>query len=362
MNEQAFIRIEHLTKVFGKTVAVNDISLTGEKGGFITLLGPSGSGKTTILRMIAGFVQPDKGRMYIGGNLLNNLPVHRRGTAMVFQSYALFPHLDVFNNVAYGLKLRKVSRSKRKEQVEEVLKLVELEGMENRQISQLSGGQQQRVALSRALAISPKVLLMDEPLSNLDAKLRINVRNEIKALQQHLGITTIYVTHDQEEAFSLSDKIAIMKEGKLQQIGTPWEIYHNPRNKFIADFIDMTNFVEAKIETVDKESIILNTPGGRLAMFRERSLEFLPGQNILVTIRSEGIRVNKYIPVSSGDNVLKGEIKQYSYMGKMVKYWVNVGEGMTLSVESLNPEKILTGKVYIAFDKSCIYPIFDKIG
>jgi len=362
MNEQAFIRIEHLTKVFGKTVAVNDISLTGEKGGFITLLGPSGSGKTTILRMIAGFVQPDEGRMYIGGNLLNDLPVHRRGTAMVFQSYALFPHLDVFNNVAYGLKLRKVSRSKRKEQVEEVLKLVELEGMENRQISQLSGGQQQRVALSRALAISPKVLLMDEPLSNLDAKLRINVRNEIKALQQHLGITTIYVTHDQEEAFSLSDKIAIMKEGKLQQIGTPWEIYHNPRNKFIADFIDMTNFVEAKIETVDKESIILNTPGGRLAMFRERSLEFLPGQNILVTIRSEGIRVNKYIPVSSGDNVLKGEIKQYSYMGKMVKYWVNVGEGMTLSVESLNPEKILTGKVYIAFDKSCIYPIFDKIG
>ena len=362
MNEQAFIRIEHLTKVFGKTVAVNDISLTGEKGGFITLLGPSGSGKTTILRMIAGFVQPDEGRMYIGGNLLNDLPVHRRGTAMVFQSYALFPHLDVFNNVAYGLKLRKVSRSKRKEQVEEVLKLVELEGMENRQISQLSGGQQQRVALSRALAISPKVLLMDEPLSNLDAKLRINVRNEIKALQQHLGITTIYVTHDQEEAFSLSDKIAIMKEGRLQQIGTPWEIYHNPRNKFIADFIDMTNFVEAKIETVDKESIILNTPGGRLAMFRERSLEFLPGQNILVTIRSEGIRVNKYIPVSSGDNVLKGEIKQYSYMGKMVKYWVNVGEGMTLSVESLNPEKILTGKVYIAFDKSCIYPIFDKIG
>jgi len=362
MNEQAFIRIEHLTKVFGKTVAVNDISLTGEKGGFITLLGPSGSGKTTILRMIAGFVQPDEGRMYIGGNLLNDLPVHRRGTAMVFQSYALFPHLDVFNNVAYGLKLRKVSRSKRKEQVEEVLKLVELEGMENRQISQLSGGQQQRVALSRALAISPKVLLMDEPLSNLDAKLRINVRNEIKALQQHLGITTIYVTHDQEEAFSLSDKIAIMKEGRLQQIGTPWEIYHNPRNKFIADFIDMTNFVEAKIETVDKESIILNTPGGRLAMFRERSLEFLPGQNILVTIRSEGIRVKKYIPVSSGDNVLKGEIKQYSYMGKMVKYWVNVGEGMTLSVESLNPEKILTGKVYIAFDKSCIYPIFDKIG
>ncbi|MCK4790099.1 MAG: ABC transporter ATP-binding protein, partial [Desulfobacteraceae bacterium] len=198
MNEQAFIRIEHLTKVFGKTIAVNDISLTGEKGGFITLLGPSGCGKTTMLRMIAGFVQPDEGRMYIGEKLLNELPIHRRETAMVFQSYALFPHLNVFNNVAYGLKLRKVSRSKRKEQVERVLKLVELEGMGNRQISQLSGGQQQRVALSRALAISPRVLLMDEPLSNLDAKLRINVRSQIRNLQQHLGITTIYVTHDQE--------------------------------------------------------------------------------------------------------------------------------------------------------------------
>jgi len=357
MNEQAFIRIEHLTKVFGKTIAVNDISLTGEKGGFITLLGPSGCGKTTMLRMIAGFVQPDEGRMYIGEKLLNKLPVHRRGTAMVFQSYALFPHLNVFNNVAYGLKLRKVSRSKRKEQVERVLKLVELEGMGSRQISQLSGGQQQRVALSRALAISPRVLLMDEPLSNLDAKLRINVRSQIRNLQQHLGITTIYVTHDQEEAFSLSDKIAIMKEGKLQQIDTPWEIYHNPRNQFIADFIGMTNFVEVKVETVDNSNVVLNFPGGKLIMFREKNLKFLPGQNILVTIRSEGIRVNKHIPVSSDDNVLKGEIKQYSYTGKTVKYWVNVGEGITLSVESLNPEKILTGKVYIAFDKSCIYPI-----
>jgi len=361
MNEQAFIRIEHLTKVFGKTIAVNNISLTGEKGGFITLLGPSGCGKTTMLRMIAGFIQPDKGRMYIGGKLLNELPVHRRETAMVFQSYALFPHLNVFNNVGYGLKLRKVSRSKRKEQVERVLKLVELEGMGNRQISQLSGGQQQRVALSRALAISPRVLLMDEPLSNLDAKLRINVRSQIRNLQQHLGITTIYVTHDQEEAFSLSDRIAIMKEGKLQQIGTPWEIYHNPRNQFIADFIGMTNFVEVKIETVDNQNVVLDFPGGKLIMFREKNLKFLPGQNILVTIRSEGIRVNKHIPISSNDNVLKGEIKKYSYTGKTVKYWVDVGGGITISVESFNPEEILVGKVYIAFDKFCIYPIFDKI-
>jgi len=361
VDEQAFIRIEHLSKVFGKTVAVNDISLTGEKGGFITFLGPSGSGKTTMLRMIAGFVQPDEGQIYIGGKLLNDLPTYRRGTAMVFQSYALFPHLNVFNNIAYGLKVRKISRSKRKEQVEEVLKLVELEGMEDRQINQLSGGQQQRVALARALAISPKVLLMDEPLSNLDAKLRVNLRNQIRSLQKHLGITTIYVTHDQEEAFSLSDKIVIMKEGRLQQIGTPWEIYHSPRNQFIAKFIGVTNFLEAKIETVDKESIILNTAGGRLTMFRKKGLEFLPGQNILVTIKSEGIRIKKHISVSSSDNVLEGEIKQHSYTGKMIKYWVDVGGGITISVESFNPEEILVGKVYIAFDKFCIYPIFDKI-
>jgi len=357
MNEQAFIRIEHLTKVFGETVAVNDVSLTGEKGGFTTLLGPSGCGKTTMLRMIAGFVRPDEGRMYIGEQLLNDLPVHRRGAAMVFQSYALFPHLNVFNNVAYGLKLRKISRSKRKERVEEVLKLVELEGMEDRQISQLSGGQQQRVALSRALAISPEVLLMDEPLSNLDAKLRISIRSQIRVIQQRLGITTIYVTHDQEEAFSLSDRIAIMRDGRLQQIGTPWEIYHNPRNQFVADFMGMTNFVEAKIEAVDKECVVLNTPGGRLAMFRKKSLEFLPGQDILVTIRSEGIRVNKHAPVPRGDNALKGEIKQYSYTGKRVKYWVNVGEGMTLIVEHPDPGEVLTGKVYVAFDKFCICPV-----
>jgi len=357
VNEQTFIRIEHLTKAFGKTVAADDLSLTVDKGSFTTLLGPSGCGKTTALRLIAGFAQPDKGQIYIGEQLINDVPPHRREVAMVFQSYALFPHLNVFNNIAYGLKLRKVSRSKRKERVEEVLKLVELQGMEDRQISQLSGGQQQRVALSRALAISPKVLLMDEPLSNLDAKLRVSVRNQIRAIQQRLGITTIYVTHDQEEAFSLSDRIAIMRDGRLQQIGTSWEIYHNPRNQFVADFMGMTNFVKAKIETVGKESVVLNTPGGRLAMFREKDLEFSIGQDILVTIRSEGIEVNKHTPVSRADNTLKGEVKQYSYTGKTVKYWVNVGEGMTLITEHPDPKEILTGKVYLTFDKSCICPI-----
>ncbi len=357
MNEQTFIRIEHLTKAFGKTVAADDLSLTVDKGSFTTLLGPSGCGKTTALRLIAGFAQPDKGQIYIGEQLINDVPPHQREVAMVFQSYALFPHLNVFNNIAYGLKLRKVSRSKRKERVEEVLKLVELQGMEDRQISQLSGGQQQRVALSRALAISPKVLLMDEPLSNLDAKLRVSVRNQIRAIQQRLGITTIYVTHDQEEAFSLSDRIAIMRDGRLQQIGTSWEIYHNPRNQFVADFMGMTNFVKAKIETVDKESVVLNTPGGRLVMFREKGLEFSIGQDILVTIRSEGIEANKHTPVPRGDNTLKGEVKQYSYTGKTVKYWVNVGEGMTLTTEHPDPKEILTGKVYLTFDKSCICPI-----
>jgi len=351
------IKLVDLYKRFKETIAVDHLSLNVGKGSLTTLLGPSGCGKTTTLRIIAGFEDPEEGKIYLGDRLLNEVPPHHRGVGMVFQSYALFPHMNVFNNVAYGLKLRKWKKSKIKKRVREVLNLVDLVGLENRTSDQLSGGQQQRVAVARTLSIEPEALLMDEPLSNLDAKLRINIRSQIKTLQQHLGITTIYVTHDQEEAFSLSDKIAIMKEGKLQQIGTPWEIYHNPRNQFIADFIGMTNFVEAKIETVDNQNVVLNTPGGKLIMLREKNLEFLPGQNILVTIRSEGIRINKHTPVSSGDNVLKAEIKQYSYMGKTVKYGVNIGEGMSLVVESLNPKKILTGKVYIAFDKSCIYPI-----
>jgi len=351
------IKLVSLSKKFGETIAVDHLSLNVEKGSLMTLLGPSGCGKTTTLRIIAGFENADEGKIYLGDRFLNEVPAHRRNVGMVFQSYALFPHMNVFDNVAYGLKTRKWGKSEIKEKVREVLSLMNLVRLENRSPGQLSGGQQQRVAVARALSIEPEVLLMDEPLSNLDAKLRIDIRSEIRALQQRLAITTIYVTHDQEEALSVSDRIAIMKDGKLQQISTPWEIYHNPRDQFVADFIGMANFVKAKIETVDEERVILNTPGGRLVMFREKGLEFSTDQDILVAIRPEGIRVNKYVSVPPTDNILKGEIRQYSYLGKMLKYWVDVGEGMSLIVEHPDPREILTGKVYLTFDRSRIRPI-----
>jgi iron(III) transport system ATP-binding protein len=358
---ETHIKLVDICKRFKENIAVDHLSLDVEKGNLLTILGPSGCGKTTTLRILAGFEDPDEGKIMINDQLINEVPPHRRRMGMVFQSYALFPHMNVFNNIAYGLILRKEKKSRIKDRVTEVINLVGLEGMERRATNQLSGGQQQRVALARTIAIEPEALLMDEPLSNLDASLRSIIRIQIRTLQQHLGITTIYVTHDQEEAFSLSDKIAIMKGGRLQQVDTPWEMYHNPKNQFVAKFIGVINFLEAKIETVIKDDIILNTSVGRLTMFRKKGLEFLPGKNILVTIKSEGIRIKKRIKVSSSDNVLEGKVKQHNYTGKMVKYWVDVGGGITISVESFNPEEILVGKVNIAFDKFCIYPIFNKM-
>ncbi|MCD6348969.1 MAG: ABC transporter ATP-binding protein, partial [Candidatus Korarchaeota archaeon] len=219
------IRTVELTKVFGDVVAVDHVSLEIKHGEFFTLLGPSGCGKTTFLRTIAGLEMADEGRIYFDDQDITDLPAHLRGTGMVFQNYALWPHMNVFDNIAYGLKIRKVPKSEIEKKVKEVLKLVKLEGLEKRTPHQLSGGQQQRVALARALVINPRVLLFDEPLSNLDAKLRIEMRAELKRIQRDLGITAIYVTHDQEEAMSISDRIAVMNRGRVMQVGTPKEIY-----------------------------------------------------------------------------------------------------------------------------------------
>lgn len=229
------VRLEHISKIYqdpktGKDFyAVKDTSLTIEPGSFVTLLGPSGCGKTTTLRMIAGFESPDEGEIYLGDEAINALTPNKRDTAMVFQSYALLPHYNVFDNVAYGLKLRKIPKDEIRQRVMNILELVELTGMEGRMTNQLSGGQQQRVALARALVIEPSVLLFDEPLSNLDAKLRVSMRTEIRRIQQEVGITAIYVTHDQSEAMALSDNIIIMNHGVVEQMGTPQEIYYHPR-------------------------------------------------------------------------------------------------------------------------------------
>ena len=261
------VRLEHISKIYqdpktGKDFyAVHDTSLNIEPGSFVTLLGPSGCGKTTTLRMIAGFESPDEGEIYLGEEPINELTPNKRDTAMVFQSYALLPHYNVFDNVAYGLKLRKVPKDEIKERVMKILDLVELTGMEGRMTNQLSGGQQQRVALARALVIEPSVLLFDEPLSNLDAKLRVTMRTEIRRIQQEVGITAIYVTHDQSEAMALSDRIIIMRSGVVEQIGSPQEIYYHPVNEFVADFIGEANFLKGRLEALSDNRAQLNVSG-----------------------------------------------------------------------------------------------------
>ena len=223
-------------------------------GEFVTLLGPSGCGKTTILRMIAGFESPNEGEIYLGGEAINELTPNKRDTAMVFQSYALLPHYNIFDNVAYGLKLRKLPKEQIAEKVHGILGMVGLEGMEDRMTNQLSGGQQQRVALARALVLEPGVLLFDEPLSNLDAKLRVEMRNEIRRIQQQAGITAIYVTHDQSEAMALSDNIIVMKKGVIDQVGDPHTVYYHPVDEFVADFIGESNFLRGALAEKDGES------------------------------------------------------------------------------------------------------------
>jgi putative spermidine/putrescine transport system ATP-binding protein len=236
--------LEGLAKRFGRVTAAEEIHLSVRKGELISLLGPSGCGKTTTLRMIAGFLIPDEGRVWIEGQDVTYCTPDKRDTAMVFQSYALFPHMTVFDNVAFGLRMRRVPKTDVVERVGKALALVRLEGVAQRYPSQLSGGQRQRVALSRALVVNPSVLLLDEPLSNLDAKLRQEMQVELRQLQKRLDLTSIYVTHDQEEAFSLSDRIVVLNEGRIQQIGTPKEVYERPRSYFVADFVGMRNFME----------------------------------------------------------------------------------------------------------------------
>ena len=272
MSNKKGVKLQSVSKIYEdpKTkkpfYAVKDISLDIQPGAFVTLLGPSGCGKTTTLRMIAGFESPDSGEIYLGGEAINALTPNKRDTAMVFQSYALFPHYNVFDNVAYGLKLRKMTKDEIHRKVMDILELVEMTGMESRMTNQLSGGQQQRVALARALVVEPSVLLFDEPLSNLDAKLRVTMRTEIRRIQQTLGITAVYVTHDQSEAMSLSDQIIIMYKGEIAQMGTPREIYYQPSDEFVADFIGEANFINGRIKEIKGDNCLMEIAGHTLTL------------------------------------------------------------------------------------------------
>ena len=328
------VRLEHISKIYqdpktGKDFyAVKDTSLTIEPGSFVTLLGPSGCGKTTTLRMIAGFESPDEGEIYLGDEAINELTPNRRDTAMVFQSYALLPHYNVFDNVAYGLKLRKVPKEEIKERVMKILDLVELTGMEARMTNQLSGGQQQRVALARALVVEPGVLLFDEPLSTLDAKLRVSMRTEIRRIQQRVGITAIYVTHDQSEAMALSDQIIVMSKGVVAQMGTPQEIYYHPVNEFVADFIGEANFLKGTMKDRSGDKVTLDIQGNPLVVDGREDMEI--GKEYTVVLRPEAAAL-------ADEGGMPCKVVLSCFMGSYQNYHVMVGDTL-VKLEEHNPK------------------------
>ncbi len=327
------IRIVNVTKKFGNLEAVKDVTLEVKTGEFFTLLGPSGCGKTTLLRSIAGFNQPEKGEIYFSTKRVDKIAAHKRGIGMVFQNYAVFPHLNVLNNVAYGLKARNFSADEIQPKVSRVLQMVRLAGMEDRFPNQLSGGQLQRVAIARALVIEPHVLLMDEPLSNLDAKLRVEMRSEIRELQQSMKITTLYVTHDQEEALSISDRIAVMNYGVVEQVGRPWEIYNTPVNRFVAGFIGTTNFFEGTwISGTDGEGIV------QVSEIRMKipSQAPHPGERVSFAIRPEAFKVAEEVTGAERSCFLSlpGRVNKVEYLGFMTKYDLELCQGLSVKVVS----------------------------
>nr|WP_297767608.1 ABC transporter ATP-binding protein [uncultured Butyrivibrio sp.] len=350
--EKKGVRLEHISKIYkdpktGKDFyAVKDANIEIEPGSFVTLLGPSGCGKTTTLRMIAGFESPDEGEIYLGNEAINALTPNKRDTAMVFQSYALLPHYNIFDNVAYGLKLRKLDKAVIKEKVTDILKLVGLEGMENRMTNQLSGGQQQRVALARALVIEPGVLLFDEPLSNLDAKLRVSMRTEIRRIQQEAGITAIYVTHDQSEAMAISDKVIIMNKGIVEQISTPQDAYYYPSNKFVADFIGEANFLKGTV--VDKDCVMID---GAKVQCATGTME--KDSECSIVLRPEGAFLGD-------EGAVKGKVMYSCFMGAYQDYHIQVADTL-VKIQEYNPKNkkiyCVGDDVFLNFEKDTLYAL-----
>jgi putative spermidine/putrescine transport system ATP-binding protein len=323
------VTLTRLSKHYGTTVAVADVSLTVAEGELVALLGPSGCGKTTTLRMVAGFIPPTAGSITIGGRDVTHLPPHRRDTGMVFQSYALFPHMTVAENVAFGLEMRKVPKAERDSRVAEALRLVRLDQLGGRFPRQLSGGQQQRVALARALVVKPGVFLLDEPLSNLDAKLRAEVRVEIRTLQQRLRLTTLFVTHDQEEALTMADRLVVMHKGVVQQVGTPEELYERPANAFVAGFIGKSNFFPGRLESAG----LFRTDGGLALTCAVDGVA--PGAPALLALRPERIALD---PSAPSDNTLPGTVAMVTYLGALTEARVRLSDGSeTLVVQPTPP-------------------------
>jgi len=324
--DKPYVELRHLGKRFGDVAAVADVSLDIPEGEITTLLGPSGCGKTTLLRLIAGFFPPDAGEIRIKGARVDHLPPQRRSTAIVFQDYALFPHLKVFENVAYGLRRRRVPGPEIARRVRDILDFLGLQGLEAASPLQLSGGQQQRVALARALVVEPDVLLLDEPLSNLDAKLRVRVRTELKEIQRSLGKTTIFVTHDQEEALSVSDRVAIMDAGRIRQVGTPVEVYTRPADRFVADFVGIANLVPGTVRALTVEGLVLDSPLGTLTLPPRPGAA--PGQRVTILLRPEAIRLFG----APGPDRIPARIRSTSFLGGMRRHHLQV-EAFSLTAD-----------------------------
>lgn len=340
---KAIVEIKNVNKLYGDNHVVHNLDMKVYEGEFLTMLGPSGCGKTTILRMIGGFEEPSDGQILVEGERVEDKEPFERNVNTVFQSYALFPHMDIFNNIAYGLKMKKVKKAEIKERVDEMLQLVQLTGFEKRYPSQLSGGQKQRVAIARALINRPRVLLLDEPLGALDMKLRKEMQLELKNLQKQLGITFIYVTHDQEEALTMSDRIAIMNQGYLDQLDTPEQIYKKPATKFVADFIGESNIFEAVINRIDGNVAKFGFEAGNAAGFIPEELTFETGEMIYAGIRPEKLQ---YSLTEVEDFAIKGLVKEQIYVGNIIKSNILLSNGQTVKISRMDVEEVpKTGQI-----------------
>lgn len=319
------IHIDNVMKKFGEEVVLKGLSLDIREGELFTLLGPSGCGKTTLLRMIIGFNSIDQGKIHINEEIINDIPVNKRNMGMVFQNYAIFPHMTVEENIAFGLKAKKIEKKEMQQRIDEILKVVKIEQYRKKKPDKLSGGQQQRVALARALVIHPTVLLMDEPLSNLDAKLRIEMRNAIRQIQQKVGITTVYVTHDQEEALAISDRIAVMYNGVIQQIGKPEEIYSRPNNLFVAQFIGTSNAIHGKILVKDKKQV-LSFENGYEVMLQTLREEVRDQQKVIVSVRPQ-----EFV-ITQDEESMEGVIESTMFLGLNTHYFIQLRSGEQVEV------------------------------
>jgi iron(III) transport system ATP-binding protein len=330
----AILQFEQVHKRYGDVAALAGVSLTIQGGEFFTLLGPSGCGKTTLLRCVAGFLRPDDGRILCDGDRLDRLPAHRRDIGMVFQNYAIFPHLTVFENVAYGLRARRVEPAEIRQRALETLRLVQMDALAERRPDQLSGGQQQRVALARAMAIRPRLLLMDEPLSNLDAKLRVEMRTEIRRLQRELGITTVYVTHDQEEALAISERLAVMNAGRVEQVGFPWDVYQSPQSAFVAQFIGTSNTLQGTLVDGGREWASVRIGDWTL---RARPADGLAGSAQAV-FRPEALALVAEGHDAAGATVGEAVVVSREFLGAVLRYRLRLPGGALIHLDEHKPD------------------------